>query len=187
MYKEILYEVASPMATITLNRPDRLNAWTDRMASEVRHAVAQAEEDRDVVAIVITGAGRGFCAGADLKGLKAIGEGERRVGEASELDADPGDAEADDDHVGDVQDRPVEAGQRHRPGERQDSAHLGGKIGGEAHGRARLADFARFGKACGNGLHCPERVARGRCLTSRQVSSDGISRAVVAELVDAQR
>ena len=95
MYQEILYEVANPVATITLNRPERLNAWTNRMADEVRHAVAQAEEDDDVVAIVITGAGRGFCAGADLKGLKAIGAGERMAEGANDLSADPGDPEAD--------------------------------------------------------------------------------------------
>ena len=58
MYEQILYEVADPMATITLNRPDRLNAWTTQMAAEVKHAVAQAEEDKSVVAIVLTGAGR---------------------------------------------------------------------------------------------------------------------------------
>ena len=57
-YEHILYEVERGRARITLNRPKRLNAWTNRMADEVRHAVAQAEEDNDVLAIVITGAGR---------------------------------------------------------------------------------------------------------------------------------
>ena len=66
MYSEILYEVADPIATITLNRPSALNAWTARMGVEVKHAVAAAEADKRVVAIVLTGAGRGFCAGADL-------------------------------------------------------------------------------------------------------------------------
>jgi enoyl-CoA hydratase/carnithine racemase len=94
MYEEILYEVSDPMALITLNRPDRLNAWTDRMGAEVRHAVAAAEADEGVVAIVITGAGRGFCAGADLKGLKGISEGERSRGSFAELAADPGDPDA---------------------------------------------------------------------------------------------
>jgi enoyl-CoA hydratase/carnithine racemase len=75
MYEQILYEVEEPIATITLNRPDRLNAWTNRMGKEVHHAVARAERDRRVVAIVITGAGRGFCAGADLQGLEQISEG----------------------------------------------------------------------------------------------------------------
>ena len=95
MYEQILYDVTDPVATITLNRPKQLNAWTNRMGDEVRHAVARAEEDKSVVAIVITGAERGFCAGADLKGLKAIGAG-TRVNEAggADLAANPGDPDA---------------------------------------------------------------------------------------------
>ena len=94
MYEQILYSVEDPVALITLNRPERLNAWTDRMGDELRHAIARAEADKSVVGIVLTGAGRGFCAGADLKGLQAITVGEReRSGAAAELAADPGDAE----------------------------------------------------------------------------------------------
>jgi enoyl-CoA hydratase/carnithine racemase len=92
MYEQIRYEVEDPMATITLDRPERLNAWTDRMAAELRHAVALAEQDPSVVAIVITGAGRGFCAGADLGRLEAIGQGERGGESFAELAAEPGDA-----------------------------------------------------------------------------------------------
>jgi len=92
-YQEILYEVADPVATLTLNRPQFLNAWTDRMGAEVRHAVARAEADKSVVVIVLTGAGRGFCAGADLKGLQAISDGARGSAVPEELQADPGDAE----------------------------------------------------------------------------------------------
>ncbi|MCB1003877.1 MAG: 2-(1,2-epoxy-1,2-dihydrophenyl)acetyl-CoA isomerase [Acidimicrobiales bacterium] len=66
MYDEILYEVDDPVATITLNRPDSLNAWTGAMDGEIRDAVERAAADRSVVGIVITGAGRGFCAGQDL-------------------------------------------------------------------------------------------------------------------------
>jgi len=91
MYQEILYEVADPIATITLNRPQRLNAWTDHMAAEVKHAMAQAEADRRVVVIVLTGAGRGFCAGADLKRLRSISEGNRSTSVPEGLAADPGD------------------------------------------------------------------------------------------------
>jgi enoyl-CoA hydratase/carnithine racemase len=93
MYQEILYAVEDPVATITLNRPERLNAWTDRMGDELRHAIARAESDKSVVGIVLTGAGRGFCAGADLKGLQAITAG-ARPGETAgnDLRADPGDA-----------------------------------------------------------------------------------------------
>lgn len=99
-YQEILYDVSDPVATITLNRPRFLNAWTNRMAAEVRHAVARAEEDKSVVVIVITGAGRGFCAGADLKGLQAISDGERGGGVPEELDASPGDPEMGDSFHG---------------------------------------------------------------------------------------
>ena len=90
MYQHILYGVDDPVATLTLNRPERLNAMTRRMEGEIKHAVARAEADPAVVAIVLTGAGRGFCAGADLKDLQALGEG-RGFGEVSELSAEPGD------------------------------------------------------------------------------------------------
>jgi enoyl-CoA hydratase/carnithine racemase len=75
VYREINYEVRDPAAIITLNRPEALNAWTMRMAAEVHHAVLRAEADRAVVATVITGAGRAFCAGADMNMLSGIGDG----------------------------------------------------------------------------------------------------------------
>jgi enoyl-CoA hydratase/carnithine racemase len=65
-YPEILYGVSERIATITLNRPERLNAYTGRMASSIRRAMADAANDPAVRVIVITGAGRGFCAGADM-------------------------------------------------------------------------------------------------------------------------
>lgn len=94
MYKEILYEVDDPIATITFNRPDRLNAWTDRMGEEVRHAVARAERDPSVVGMILTGAGRGYCAGADLKQLSDIGDGSYKGASDPALEAQPGDPEA---------------------------------------------------------------------------------------------
>jgi enoyl-CoA hydratase/carnithine racemase len=97
-YEEIRYEVDEPVATITLDRPQVLNAWTDRMGAEVRHAVAAAEHDPRVVGIVITGAGRGFCAGADMNTLTAISDGQRGATVIpAELAADPGDPGAGDD------------------------------------------------------------------------------------------
>ncbi|MDJ0866846.1 MAG: enoyl-CoA hydratase [Myxococcota bacterium] len=99
-YDEILYEVSDPVATITLNRPAQLNAWTDRMAAEVKHALARAEADDQVVVIVITGAGRGFCAGADLNNLKSLSEGERGGQRADDLEADPGDPDVGDSFRG---------------------------------------------------------------------------------------
>ena len=67
--KVVRYEVADRVATITLNRPDRLNAWTGRMHHEYRSAMAEADADPEVRAVVVTGAGRGFCAGADARAL----------------------------------------------------------------------------------------------------------------------
>jgi enoyl-CoA hydratase/carnithine racemase len=63
----ITYERRGAVALITLNRPERLNAWTPRMASEQADAIRDANADDDVGAIVMTGAGRGFCAGADMQ------------------------------------------------------------------------------------------------------------------------
>ena len=98
LYEEILYEVDDPVATITLNRPEVLNAWTDRMGLEVRHAVAAAQDDARVVGIVITGAGRGFCAGADMSRLSALSSGTYEVETlADELAASPGDPSSGDD------------------------------------------------------------------------------------------
>jgi enoyl-CoA hydratase/carnithine racemase len=70
-YEQILYDVSNGVATITLNRPDKLNAWTGTMEEEVRQAMYAAEDDDGVRVIVLTGAGRGFCAGADMGGLSS--------------------------------------------------------------------------------------------------------------------
>ncbi|HJL61733.1 MAG TPA: crotonase/enoyl-CoA hydratase family protein [Pseudomonadales bacterium] len=87
-YEQIIYAVEDNILTITLNRPERLNAFTDQMMTEMVDAFDRADADDDVKAIIITGAGRGFCAGADLSagsgtfdaekagtGLKADGGG----------------------------------------------------------------------------------------------------------------
>src|SRR5437763_16648719 len=67
-YEQIIYEVADGVATITLNRPDQLNAFTGTMMNEIIDAFDQIDGDDAVRAVVVTGAGRGFCAGADLSG-----------------------------------------------------------------------------------------------------------------------
>lgn len=72
--QETLYQAANRVATITLNRPDKLNAWTAIMEQEVRSAVEEAERDENVRVIVLTGAGRGFCAGADMSLLSTVAE-----------------------------------------------------------------------------------------------------------------
>jgi enoyl-CoA hydratase/carnithine racemase len=100
MYEEIQYEVAEPAAIITLHRPKQLNAWTTRMAAEVKHAIALAESTESVVAIILTGAGRGFCAGADLKVLQGLSRGQGGDTAAEKLDADPGDPEMGDSFRG---------------------------------------------------------------------------------------
>ena len=66
-YETITYERRDAVGLITLNRPDRLNAWTPVMASEQADAIRTANDDDDVGAILMTGAGRGFCAGADMR------------------------------------------------------------------------------------------------------------------------
>ena len=70
LFQEVIYSVEQGVAVVTLNRPDRLNAMTLTMAGEVRNAMQQASDDDEVRVIVLTGAGRGFCAGADAARLQ---------------------------------------------------------------------------------------------------------------------
>src|SRR5215468_4744253 len=74
-WQQLLYKVDDSVATITLNRPDRLNAYTTVMSGELREAFAAADADAGVRAIVLTGAGRGFCAGADMERLSSAASG----------------------------------------------------------------------------------------------------------------
>jgi enoyl-CoA hydratase/carnithine racemase len=66
-YQQIRYETDGEVAVLTLDRPERLNAWTPRMSEEQANALARANADPAVGAVVMTGAGRGFCAGADME------------------------------------------------------------------------------------------------------------------------
>ncbi|MBI3931538.1 MAG: enoyl-CoA hydratase [Chloroflexi bacterium] len=67
-YKEIIFEKEKPLATITLNRPEKLNAYTHKMGQEIVKALGEAAKDRNIRAVIITGAGRGFCSGVDVGG-----------------------------------------------------------------------------------------------------------------------
>ena len=73
-YRDIHYEVDGAAAIITLNRPEKLNAWTGVMENECRDALQRADADRAVRAVILTGAGRGFCAGADMTHLNTIAD-----------------------------------------------------------------------------------------------------------------
>lgn len=80
MFERILYEVSDGVAVVTLNRPEKLNAYTPEMGEEVVEAFAQARADDAVRAVIVTGAGRGFCAGVDLDYMKAAAAGKAPAG-----------------------------------------------------------------------------------------------------------
>ena len=95
-YEEIIYDVDGPVATITMNRPDTLNALTSLTQAEIRHALDASERNGDVIGTVLTGAGRGFCSGVDMKALGNMTEAGKRVGESYEhLAVDPGNPDND--------------------------------------------------------------------------------------------
>ena len=99
MYEHIKYEVTEPVAVISMNRAEALNAITGRMQAELKHALEAAETDEKVVGIVLTGEGRGFCAGADMGGLQntATGGGGGEKEDLSHLKANPGNPEMGED------------------------------------------------------------------------------------------
>jgi len=74
-YEQILYEIKDGVAVITLNRPEVLNAWTPQMWREMGDALESSNKNEEVGAIVVTGAGRGFCSGADIRLFDQITKG----------------------------------------------------------------------------------------------------------------
>src|SRR5271154_7643730 len=84
-YETLLYDVSAAISTITLNRPSKLNAFTTRMGHEIVAAFRQADADDAVRVFILTGAGRAFCAGADIGGFaddiqaRASGDRDRRT------------------------------------------------------------------------------------------------------------
>ena len=116
-YETLRYEVADGILTLTLNRPEQLNAFTVQMADDLEHAFRRVNDDDDVRAVVVTGEGRSFCAGMDLSvggNVFGLNEDERPTPADMETrfdDADfasctsphePADALADGDHALDV-------------------------------------------------------------------------------------
>jgi enoyl-CoA hydratase/carnithine racemase len=95
-YEDLLYRVEDGVAVVTLNRPDKLNAWRTEMDRDVRAAMRAAADDANVRVIVLTGAGRGFCAGADMKMLTSIqADGGREARQGSRFAShEPWDAAA---------------------------------------------------------------------------------------------
>ena len=81
-FTDIIYDKADRIATVTMNRPDKMNAWTGRMGIEMRHAMLDADRDDNIGAIIVTGAGRAYCAGADMGGLSEISQGRATAGAA---------------------------------------------------------------------------------------------------------
>jgi enoyl-CoA hydratase/carnithine racemase len=71
-FTDIIYEKSDRVATVTLNRPERMNAWRGQLESEMRTAMQDADADRNIGAIIVTGAGKAFCAGMDMAGLSQI-------------------------------------------------------------------------------------------------------------------
>ena len=95
-YEEIIYQVDEPIATITINRPEKLNALTNLTQAEIRHALDQSERNPEVIGTILTGAGRGFCAGVDMNSLTSISEdGKRKVSRFKHLEANPGNPDND--------------------------------------------------------------------------------------------
>ena len=84
---ELGYEVTSRVALITINRPDRLNAWTPTLEQQLKARILQAQADEDVRCVVLTGAGKAFCAGMDMEVLKS-GASAPAVPNTSTADAD---------------------------------------------------------------------------------------------------
>jgi enoyl-CoA hydratase/carnithine racemase len=91
-YEQIRYEVLGDVAILTLDRPERMNAWTPRMSAEQADAIGRANADERVGAIVMTGEGRGFCAGADMSAtfqsrIDGVDTGENTAGGSGGLPA----------------------------------------------------------------------------------------------------
>ncbi len=93
-YEDILYRVSDGVAWVILNRPDKLNAWRGEMDRDVRAAMREATADDSVRVIVLTGAGKGFCAGADMGMLQTIQSGDAGASRSVVNSHEPWDRQA---------------------------------------------------------------------------------------------
>jgi enoyl-CoA hydratase/carnithine racemase len=82
-FSDIIYDKSDRIATVTFNRPEKMNAWTGKMGLEMRQAMLDADRDDNIGAIIVTGAGRAYCAGADMGGLSEISQGRATAGGAT--------------------------------------------------------------------------------------------------------
>ena len=87
-FTELHYSVAQRVALLTIQRPDRMNAWTPTLEAELRRALQRAEQDDEVRCVVLTGAGRAFCAGMDMEVLRTAGARPAAVAAAPASDED---------------------------------------------------------------------------------------------------
>ena len=95
-YEDILYRVEDGVAVVMLNRPDKLNAWRGEMDRDVRAAMRAASDDPAVKVIILTGAGKGFCAGADMNMLQTIQSGDASVSRSVVNSHEPWDSTANE-------------------------------------------------------------------------------------------
>ena len=156
-FQEIRYEVADGVLTITLNRPDRLNAFTAPMGRELIEAFDRADADDDVRVVIVTGAGRGFCAGADLGGGGDTFDWRERAGATDEVPRDGGGQVTlrifDLDEAGDRGDQRARRRRRHH----DDAA--------DGHPPGRRA-ARRSGSSSRAAASCPRRARAGSCRAS---------------------
>ncbi len=90
-FNDTTYQKSERIATITYNRPEKMNAWTPRMFEELRQALEDADNDLNVGAIILTGAGRAYCSGADMGGLNRMAQAADQPAsapESAQLEAD---------------------------------------------------------------------------------------------------
>ena len=131
----VQFQIEDGVALLTLNRPDRLNAWTAEMERAYFAMLEECAASEDVRVIVVTGAGRGFCAGADMQELQALGDGGTTRRSSREPSAAPQTLPAVDPQADHRRDQRRVRG--HRAGAGADVRRALRRRGGQAHDRVR--------------------------------------------------